>query len=44
LLTSKTPVWRSQLIVATIALAFAGLAVGAKGFKSVGGHIGRVIR
>ena len=27
LLTSKTPVWRSQLIVATIALAFAGLAV-----------------
>jgi len=27
LLTSKTPVWRSQLIVATIALAFAALAV-----------------
>jgi len=27
LLTSKTPVWRSKLIVATIALAFAGLAV-----------------
>ena len=27
LLTSKTPVWRSKLIVATIAVAFAGLAV-----------------
>ena len=27
LLTSKTPVWRSKLIVATIAIAFAGLAV-----------------
>ena len=27
LLTSKTPVWRSQLIVATIAIAFAALAV-----------------
>jgi cell division protein FtsI (penicillin-binding protein 3) len=27
LLTSKTPVWRSKLIVATIALAFVGLAI-----------------
>jgi len=27
LLTSKTPVWRSKLIVATIAVSFAGLAV-----------------
>ncbi len=27
LLTSKTPVWRSKLIVATIAVSFAGLAI-----------------
>ena len=36
LLASKTPVWRSKLIVASIALAFSGLAARAAYVQVIG--------